>query len=134
MKTSRRNRRFNPGGDRGQSMVEFVVVLPILVMLLLAIWQCGVAFHNYIAITDAARVGARAAAVNRSTDPCQAAKDAIQATVSGPQWTQMNVTCPTPPGAVGTPYTVSIDYPFQINVLIARPPVTMSTSATERLE
>ena len=48
-------------------MVEFAVVLPIIVMLFLAIWQCGVAFHKYIVFTDAARVGARKAAVSRTT-------------------------------------------------------------------
>ena len=59
MRTPTHIRRFNLGSERGQSMVEFAVILPILVMLFLAIWQFGVAFHHYLAITDAARVGAR---------------------------------------------------------------------------
>ena len=42
-------------GDRGQSIVEFAFILPFLVFLLLAIIQFGLAFHNYLAITDAAR-------------------------------------------------------------------------------
>jgi Flp pilus assembly protein TadG len=128
-------------GESGQSMVEFVVMLPILMMLFLAIWQCGVVFHKYIVFTDAARVGARKAAVSRSAagGPCQAAKTAIQNTVSANQWTNdlqsgARITCtPGTPGAVGTPYTISISYPFTINVFIARTG-TMKASATERLE
>jgi Flp pilus assembly protein TadG len=119
-------------------MVEFAVVLPIIVMLFLAIWQCGVAFHNYLALTDAARVGARAAAVNRATPTgsCQAAKNAIQATVSTTQWSVISsrITCtPATPGAVGTSFKVSITYPYTISVFFNRTG-TMTASATERLE
>jgi Flp pilus assembly protein TadG len=137
MKTTRHTlTRFR--GDEGQSMVEFAVVLPIIVMLFLAIWQLGVGFHNYLAITDAARVGARAAAVNRAsaTGPCQAAKNAIQATVSTAQWSVISsrITCsPGTPGAVGSAYTVSIAYPITINVFFSRTG-TLTASATERLE
>jgi Flp pilus assembly protein TadG len=142
MTATRRTKRLKLNDERGQSMVEFAVILPILVMLLLAIWQVGVVFHNYLTITDAARVGARAAAVNRATPTgsCQAARNAIQATVSAAQWTRMNsapgsITCtPTAPGPVGSSYKVSITYPFQFNIFIARPQQLMTASATERLE
>jgi len=119
-------------------MVEFVVILPILAMCFLAIWQCGVAFHNYLALTDAARVGARAAAVNRATTTgaCQAAKNAIQSTVSTTQWGVISsrITCtPSAPGPVGSAYTVSITFPYTISVFFNRTG-TMTASATERLE
>ena len=121
-------------------MVEFVIVLPILVMLVLAIWQFGVVFFNYIAITDAARVGARAAVVNRATPtgPCSAAKTAIQNTVSATQWGVIStrITCtPREHRAMSgrrTKFRSTI--PSTINILIARPPGTMTASATERLE
>jgi Flp pilus assembly protein TadG len=124
--------------EDGQSMVEFAVVLPILVMLLLAIWQLGVGFHNYLSITDAARVGARAAAVSRTSasGPCAAARTAIQNTVSTTQWSVIStrITCsPGTPGAVGSSYTVSIAYPITINVFFSRTG-TLTASATERLE
>ena len=122
-------------------MVEFAAVLPILAMLFLAIWQCGAAFHKYLIFTDAARVGARKAAVSRTVSggPCQAAKAAIQSTVSSSQWTNdlqsgARITCaPGTPGAVGTSYTISISVPFTINVFFSRSG-TMTASATERLE
>jgi Flp pilus assembly protein TadG len=141
MKTTRHITRSKLRQEDGQSMVEFAVVLPIIVMLFLAIWQCGAAFHKYLVFTDAARVGARKAAVSRTATggPCTAAKAAIQATVSSSQWTNdlqsgARVTCtPGTPGAAGTAYTVSIAVPFTITVFFNRTG-TMTASATERLE
>ena len=79
----------------GQAFVEFAIVLPVLVLLLFGITQFGLAFRNYLAITDAARVGARAAAVKRTTSPCAAATTAIQNTVSASQWSEISsrITC-----------------------------------------
>ncbi|MFL5969354.1 MAG: TadE/TadG family type IV pilus assembly protein [Gaiellaceae bacterium] len=51
----------------GQSFVEFALIMPFLIFLVLAIVQFGRGFHDYITITDAARVGAREAAVHRTT-------------------------------------------------------------------
>jgi hypothetical protein len=49
--------------DKGASAVEFVLVFPILIMLLFAIFQFGLAFSKYVSLTHAAREGARLAAV-----------------------------------------------------------------------
>ena len=49
-------------------MVEFALVLPVLVGLVLAIAQFGVAFNHYLTLTDAARAASRKGAVSR-TDP-----------------------------------------------------------------
>ena len=131
--------------ERGQSMVEFVLVLPFLIFLLVGICQFGLAFHNYLSITDAARVGARKAAVSRTAPggPCAAARDAIQAAVSPTQWSTISsrISCtPSTPGLTGSTYSISISYPFSIGL----PPIfgsapfqysgDLSTSAAERLE
>ena len=130
-------------GEKGQSIVEFAIILPFLIFLLLGITQFGLAFHNYLAITDAARVGARAAAVNRTTNPCSAARTAIQNTVSPAQWSVVSsrITCsPATPGASGSSYTISISYPFTIGLpgMFGLPAInstgSMTTGATERLE
>ena len=64
-------------------MVEFVIVLPILLLLLLAILQFGVVFNNYITLTDAVRAGARQAAVGRSVaDPTGAAVSRARASAA----------------------------------------------------
>lgn len=56
--------------ERGQTLVEFALVLPLLALLLFGIIQFGIVFNNYIDLTDAVRAGARKAAVSRqTTDP-----------------------------------------------------------------
>lgn len=50
-------------GDRGQSTVEFALVLPVALVLLLGLVQIGVALTTQIQLENAARQGARAAAL-----------------------------------------------------------------------
>ena len=49
-------------------MTEFALVLPVLALILFAVLQFGIVFNNYVTLTDAARAGARRAAVSRQ-DP-----------------------------------------------------------------
>jgi Flp pilus assembly protein TadG len=117
-------------------MVEFVIVLPFLVMLLLGICQFGLAFHNYLSITDATRVGARAAAVKR-TAACATATSAIQSTVSAKQWETISdrITCTTPGGTdTGNPVKLTVKYPFDIGLPGFSTSGTLTANATERLE
>jgi Flp pilus assembly protein TadG len=66
--------------EDGQALVEFTLVLPLLVVLLLAIVQLGIAFNHYLVLTDAVRAGARAASVSRlAPDPVATATDAVVA-------------------------------------------------------
>jgi Flp pilus assembly protein TadG len=138
-------RRLQLQREDGQSIVEFAFIMPFLVLLLVAIWQFGLAFRNYLSITDAARVGARKAAVSRTASggTCQAARDAIQATVSSTQWGVISsrITCtPATPGAVGSSFTIGINYPVSIGLpqIFGLPRIalsgTMTATATERLE
>lgn len=48
---------------KGQSMVEFALVLPIMLLLLLGIMEFGFIFHEYLVVTHAAREGARDASL-----------------------------------------------------------------------
>ncbi len=50
--------------DRGQSMVEFALVLPILALLLVMTIDVGRVYFGWVAVTNAARVGANYAANN----------------------------------------------------------------------
>ncbi len=49
--------------ERGASAVEFALTLPVLVMILVGTLEFGMAYNQYLAITHAAREGARMAAV-----------------------------------------------------------------------
>src|SRR6476659_5908634 len=50
--------------DRGQSMVEFVLVLPVLLVVLLFAVDFGRAFYSWVILQNAARIGANFAALN----------------------------------------------------------------------
>jgi Flp pilus assembly protein TadG len=51
--------------DRGQAMVEFVLVAPVLLLMIYGVVLFAVLFKNWIVFTDAVRTAARAAAVCR---------------------------------------------------------------------
>jgi Flp pilus assembly protein TadG len=53
--------------ERGQAMVEFALIATVLATLLLAIFQFGQTFTNYISVADAARAAARKAATEGAT-------------------------------------------------------------------
>jgi len=81
-------------GNRGQSVVEFALVLPLLLMILFGITEFGRAWMTANILTSAAREGARlavvtgpdvAAVTTRVTDVCAAAGvTPTQITVTGP--------------------------------------------------
>jgi len=51
----------------GQALVEFALILPIFILLLLAVFDVGRAVFIYNGITNGAREGARLAIVNQTT-------------------------------------------------------------------
>ena len=110
----------NIKSEQGQTMTEFAVVLPILVVLLFGIIQFGIAFNNYVVISDAARAGARKAAVSReSSDPVGDCRTAVLSAAYNLDMSQSGagVTC-TYDGSMqpGTTVTVEVDYPYSINL------------------
>lgn len=52
--------------NKAQALVEFVIVLPILLLILMGIIQFGLVLNAYLTITNISREGARAAAVGTS--------------------------------------------------------------------
>jgi Flp pilus assembly protein TadG len=55
--------------QRGQSMVEMAMISPFLVMILLAVVDCGRAAYDYATLAGAAREGARTAITTGSNRP-----------------------------------------------------------------
>jgi Flp pilus assembly protein TadG len=102
--------------ERGQTMTEFALILPILVVLLFGIIQFGIIFNNYVTLTDAARAASRKGAVSRSdpnpTKACQDAGYAAGVNLSNPG-TDFVVTCTFQGGDVN----VTASYPYQISLL-----------------
>ena len=60
--------------ENGQSLVEFALCLPVLLLIVTGIFTFGIAINNYLMLTDATNVGARQLAISRgqNTDPCAA--------------------------------------------------------------
>lgn len=56
---------------RGQALVEFALILPVLLLLLLGIMEAGRLFAGYVELQNAAREGVRWEAVNDSGDENQ---------------------------------------------------------------
>ncbi len=56
-------KRHRPGGDQGSAAVEFVLVLPVLLLILFAIIDFGRLLNAKIVLSQAAHEGARAAAL-----------------------------------------------------------------------
>jgi Flp pilus assembly protein TadG len=123
--------------ERGQTMTELALVLPVLVVLVLAIAQFGVAFNNYVTLTDAARAAARKGAVSReSGNPqgdCQSAGYAAGADLKNPG-TDFVVNCSSS-WSIGSDVTVTATYPYAISLLgwvVASG--NLSTTMKERVE
>lgn len=47
----------------GQAIVEFALILPVFILILLGIMEFGLVFHQYLIVTAASREGARVAAL-----------------------------------------------------------------------
>jgi Flp pilus assembly protein TadG len=77
--------------ERGQSTVEFAIVAPLLLTLLVAVVVFGIAYNNYLSLTFATDAGSQLLSISRgqTTDPCQTASQAVYS--AAPQLTQANL-------------------------------------------
>src|SRR5438309_466118 len=78
MPPPRPKRAFPDPGQRGQNLVEFVLVAPILLVLILGIMEGGLFVNARITLDNAAREGARVAAVCGSSKVYRDANGATQ--------------------------------------------------------
>jgi len=53
-------------GQRGAELIEFALILPLILVLLMGIFDFGLAFQRYEVITNAAREGARLGSLQAS--------------------------------------------------------------------
>jgi len=116
-------------------MTEFAIILPILVVLLFGIAQFGIAFNNYITITDAARAGARKGAVSRnSSNPTGDCVSQVKASAADLDLTKLSVSCNSS-WSIGSDVTVDVQYPYTIS-LFGMPVVSgnLHTVMKERVE
>ncbi len=116
-------------------MTEFALILPVLALLLFAIIQCGIVFHNYVTIADATRAGARKAAVSRDLpDPAAAATAAVRSSASGLDSGDLDVSVSSSFDR-GADVTVTTSYPYSISLLgLVVKSGRITSKTTERVE
>jgi Flp pilus assembly protein TadG len=96
--------------QKGQSLVEFALVLPLLVLLLFGIIDFGRIFHAYLTLDHAGREAARIASIGKNdTDVRQAAVD--DAISIGLTEGRVDVS-PTGTRTSGTKVSITITYPI----------------------
>jgi Flp pilus assembly protein TadG len=128
-------RKIDFKSEQGQSLTEFALALPILALLLFAVIQFGIAFNNYVTLTDATRAGARKAAVGRqSVSPVGDCQAAIRGSARDLTQSDLVPTCSSTwqPGA---DVTVTATYPYKISLLgLVVKTGRLSSTTTERVE
>ena len=84
--TPRSRREFGGHRERGAAAVEFALVLPILLVILLGILDFGLYYYNDLQLTHAARDAARYLSVGKVSEANDAINDAslVSTTLNGP--------------------------------------------------
>jgi len=128
-------KRFSVRAQNGQTMAEFALVLPLLALLLFGVIQFGIAFNNYITLTDAVRAGARKAAVARhEQDPEGTVIVQVRAAATDldPNKLGVEVESSWQPGEEAR---VRASYPYSINLLgLVVKNGDLTSETTERVE
>jgi hypothetical protein len=128
-------------GERAQGLVEFALVLPLFLVLILATVDFGWALRAYITATNSAREGARVGAVGENE---AGVVGKVVSTSSG-LLSSANVTVTGEQGAPGTSVRVDVDYDYDyitpLGSLVSMltggtlpSPLPINTSATMRIE
>lgn len=122
--------------EQGQTMVEFALVIPILLVVLFAVVQFGVVYKDYVTLTDASRVGARKAAVSRhEANPAGAAEAAVRGSASGLDQGELGVSVSATAWEHGEDVTVTATYPYEIDLMgLVVASGQLESSTTERVE
>jgi Flp pilus assembly protein TadG len=130
------HRRFR--NERGQALVEFALVLPLLSLILFGIIQFGIVFNNYIDLTDAVRAGARKATVSRQTGDPAGPEGVTKAAVinsAGDITIDPNKITVTSDWQPGHDVTVQAAYPYSIDLFgVVLASGDLHSKTTERVE
>lgn len=122
--------------NQGQALVEFALVLPVLLLLTVGAMEFGLAINQYIVLTEAAREGARSAALGATNTTITSV---VNAAVSEIGTSQLTVTIsPSSTRVSGNSVTVTVAKPVQAITPLMSPffptGFTLQGSATMRVE
>ena len=133
---------------RGQGLVEFALVLPVLILIFMGIVDFGRAIYAFNSVSNAAREGARVGIVDQRmtggayTAAIEAAHQATALGLDPTNAAQVQVTFPDPTGncptiSVGCPIRVRVQYQFSaITPIIGRiiGPITVGSTTELPME
>jgi Flp pilus assembly protein TadG len=149
-KNQKRSRR----GERGQALVEFALILPIILLVMVGMLEFARAWNLHQVMTDAAREGARRAAIQDVGLGHEQTQDSVKKAMwvylsqagYDPKYSNIKTGTPAPitmqgPGGSGTGtwkktgdfVVVTLACPYRFAILPTRP-ITMRTSFTMRVE
>ena len=138
----RRQRDVRGRGERGQSLVEFALIVPIFLLLLFAIVDFGMGFHAYITVTNSAREGARLGSVRADA---AAVQQRVRDTADTLDQANLTVSVTNAQGEPGESVVVDVDYDYELITPLAGvlqfitgntigPTLNFSSTADMRLE
>lgn len=123
--------------ESGQAITEFAVVMPLLFILIFGIVEGGLTLNNYLRLTDAVRVGGRAASVQGSLGApaaTSAATSALADAAGNLPLQGVDVTASA--WQSGQPITVQASTKYSINLPLFGTILsgTLTSSSTQRIE
>jgi Flp pilus assembly protein TadG len=149
---TRRRRDNRARTERGTTIVEAAIVIPLLLTVLFGIIEFGFAYNDYLAVRSAAREGARLAAVDNSCvggaaaacGSASAQRDKLLADtlkkvsgLSSADNVSISVWLPDGSTSVGKDVAVTLSVPMKSRTGLFAPfinPITLKATARMRLE
>jgi Flp pilus assembly protein TadG len=108
-------RRAATHGDSGQALAEVAIALPLLLLMLIGIWEFARAYQIQQVVVNAAREGARTV-VLPGADP-DSATVIVNNFLDGGHVSGATVTVTGSDGDTGAPMTVSVSVPYSFQLI-----------------
>lgn len=148
-KTSRAKHPARSCSRRGQSLVEFSLIMPVLFLAMTGMLSFGMTMHDYLVLTNGVNSGAQVLSMSRgqTTDPCATASAAVQSAapsltsaslsytilVNGTSYTGTSCTAAAVNMLQGATAKVTVGYPCVLAVYGMSAPACGLKSATAEL-
>jgi Flp pilus assembly protein TadG len=119
--------------ERGASLVEAALVIPLLLVMLLGVSDMGPAYHTYITVINAAREGARYGVSHASDTAGIRARVIAEAQLSDVDLSGATISVSN--GGSGHPIRVTVrtDYPVLLGTIFGRMAFPISYSVAFRV-
>lgn len=118
--------------ENGASAVEFAILLPVLLLIIMGIIQFGLIFHNYLTMTHAAREGIRHMSLHEGDD---IVVSVIKSNTPSLNQDDLDITLDPSDGTRpdGETATVSLYYPMPIDMPIIKEIIMLSDAWNSEL-